>query len=125
MRKKGPEIDDLVDASVLFASSLEVDAVFEYKKYHRTRRLPERLDERQNTTAEMEMPTFYRKEFAHVLDSFLLQIREKSENIKSPFKPLLDGLCPTQLPTYEQIEKLWQVYPDDLPHPHLFVESEN
>jgi hypothetical protein len=70
-------------------------------------------------------PEFYRKEFALVLDTLLLQMQEKSEKIKSAFKPLLDGLCPTQLPTYEQIEKLCQMYPIDLPHPLLlFAESE-
>lgn len=125
IREKDAEIDNFVGASVLFASNLEVDTIFEYKKYHLTRRLPRRLDERHNTAAEMEMPKFYRKEFALVLDTLLLQIREKSEKIKSAFKPLLDGLCPTQLLSYEQIEKLCQTYPNDLPHPHLLlVESE-
>ena len=75
------EIDNLVNASVSFASNLEVDAVSEYKKYHRTRRLPRCLDERQNTTAEIELPQFYRKEFAHVLDTLLLQIREKNKDL--------------------------------------------
>ncbi|XP_028394420.1 uncharacterized protein LOC114518605 [Dendronephthya gigantea] len=125
IRESDAEIDDLIDASVSFASNFEVVAISEYERYHRTRRLPRRLDERQNTTAEMEMPKFYRKEFALVLDTLLLQIQEKAENIKSALKPLLDGLCPTQLQTYEQIEKLCQIYPNDLPHPALlFAESE-
>ena len=107
------------------ASNLELDAVSEYQRYHRTRRLPRRLDERQNTTAEMEMHKFYRKEFALVLDTLLLQIREKTENIKSALKPLPDGLCPTQLPTFEQLEKLCQIYPNDFPQPLLLLaESE-
>ena len=98
---------------------------FRSTKYHRTRRLPRCLDERQNTSAEIELPQFYRKEFAHVLDTPLLQIREKNRDIKFAFKPLLDGLCPTQLPTLEQIEKHCQLYPNDFPHPHLLlVESE-
>jgi hypothetical protein len=80
-RKSDTEVNDLVDASVSFASNLEVDAVSEYQRYHRTRRLPRCLDERQNTTAEMEMPKFYRKEFALVLDTLLLQIKEKTEKI--------------------------------------------
>ena len=120
-RERDAEIDNLVNASVSFASNLEVDAVSEYKKYHQTRRLPRCLDERQNTTAEIELPQFYRKEFAHVLDTLLLQIREKNKNIKFAFKPLLDGLCPTQLPTLEQIEKLCQLYPNAFPHPHLLL----
>jgi hypothetical protein len=125
IRESDTEVNDLVDASVLFASNLNVDAVSEYQRYHRSRRLPRRLDERQNTTAEMEMPEFYRKEFHLVLDMLLLQIQEKTEKIKSAFKPLLEGLCPTQLPTYEQIEKLCQMYPIDLPHPLLlFAECE-
>ena len=78
IRESDAEIDNLVNASVSFASNLEVDAVLEYKKYHRTRRLPRCLDERQNTTAEIELPQFYRKEFAHVLDTLLLQIQEET-----------------------------------------------
>ena len=61
IRKSDTEIDNLVNASVSFASNLKVDAVSEYKKYHRTRRLPRCLDERQNTTAEIELPQFCRK----------------------------------------------------------------
>jgi hypothetical protein len=121
IRESDTEVNDLVDASVSFAFNLEVDAVSEYQRYHRTRRLPRRLDERQNTTVEMEMPKFYRKEFALVLDTLLLQIQEKTEKIKSAFKPLLDGLCPTQLATYEQIEKLCHMYTIDLPHPLLIA----
>lgn len=39
------------------------------------------LTKDKNTTAEMEMPKFYRKEFALVLDTRLLQIKEKTEKI--------------------------------------------
>ena len=91
------------------ASNLEVDVVAEYKKYHRTRRLPRCLDERQNTTAEIELPQFYRKEFAHVLDTLLLQIREKNKNIKFAFKPLLHGLCPIYV-QYWQSDSDGQIY---------------
>lgn len=68
---------------------------------------------------------FYRREFFLVLDTPLLLPREETEKIESAFRPLLDALCPTQHPTYEKIEKLCQIYHNDLPHPRLVsAESE-
>ncbi len=60
------QLSNLVQAAVSFASTFEVDANAEYRKFHRRRRMPRRLDENHNTTAELEMPLFYRKEFTAV-----------------------------------------------------------
>ncbi len=119
IRESDMQLSNLVQAAVSFASTFEVDANAEYRKFHRKRRMPRRLDENHNTTAELEMPLFYRKEFTAVLDVLLAQIHTKTENIQCAFKPLLEGLCPREIPTCMQIENLCKIYPTELPHPSL------
>ena len=109
IRESDMQLSNLVQAAVSFASTFEVDANAEYRKFHRKRRMPRRLDENHNTTAELEMPLFYRKEFTAVLDVLLAQIHTKTENIQCAFKPLLEGLCPREIPTCMQIERSIQL----------------
>ena len=68
-------MNNLVDASLLFSSKFEIDGAMEYRKFHRTRKMPRRFDDNQDTTAAVGMHSFYRKEFTAVLDILLAQIR--------------------------------------------------
>ena len=87
----------------------------EYQKFHHTRKMP------QDTTAVVEMHSFYNKGFTAVLDILLAQIHLKTGHIKVAFKPLLDALCPTQIPVVNQVNAHCRHYPADLPHQGCYL----
>ncbi len=54
-------LDNQIDAAVVFSAQHEIDAEDEYQRNHRPRRRPRRFDERPETTATLTFKNFYRK----------------------------------------------------------------
>ena len=62
-----------------FGSKVEMDALAEYTRHHRTRRPPPTIDDNPDQTAEISFQEFYRKEMCLVLDFVSPGMRERSD----------------------------------------------
>ena len=94
IRKDETAMNAQLDAMVAFAEQQDTDPMSEYRRHHKARHPPRRIDENPATTAVLSFQEFYRKEMCLVLDSLII---EYSANIKAcleKIKPLADGLQP-------------------------------
>ena len=58
------------------------------------RKLPKNVDDNPDTTAEITLYPFYRKEMNLVLDTMIKVLKTRYENIKLSFKDFFDVLDP-------------------------------
>lgn len=68
IRTHPDEVDNLIAASKIFASSLDVNPEEDFRKHHRRKVIPKRFDQRNENAADMDINQFYRHEFFQVLD---------------------------------------------------------
>ena len=59
-------LDNQIDAAVVFSAQYEINAEDKYQQ-NRPQRMPRRLNERSETTANLTFKNFYRKEFIQIL----------------------------------------------------------
>lgn len=118
-------IHDEIQAACSFAKQFDVDAEYEFRKIHRKRVPPRRLDESPETGTDLSMPSFYRKEVYTFLDTMCSELSSKISSLEASFSPLIDVLDPNTTPSNDKVEKLVTVLPDDIPDPDaLFAEVE-
>ena len=80
MRNDEKGLNAEIESMVAFGSKVEIDALAEYIRHHRTRRPPASIDDNPDQTAEISFQEFYRKEMRLVLDSLIV---EYADNIKT------------------------------------------
>ena len=78
-----------------FGSKVEIDALAEYTRHHRTRRPPPTIDDNPDQTAEISFQEFYRKETCLVLDSHIVEYADNINVCVDQIRPLGESL---QLP---------------------------
>ena len=78
-----------------FGSKVEMDALAEYTRHHRTRRPPRRIDDNSDQTAEISFQEFYRKEMCLLLDSLIVEYAGNIKVCVDQIRPLGESL---QLP---------------------------
>ena len=71
IRKDDASIANQIQASIEMLSAKGVDAHGEFRRLHRPRRRPHRLDENSAMTADISMVAFYEKEFKAVFDTLI------------------------------------------------------
>ena len=101
LRNDEDNLNKQIDAAIIFAGRLGIDAVEEYQRHHRPRRQPRRIDEQPETVARLDLNEYYRKEFIQILD---YQINALSDNVKVA----LDIIAPCislLLPPYKEDPK--------------------
>ncbi|GBM94510.1 hypothetical protein AVEN_192997-1 [Araneus ventricosus] len=64
------EINALVKSTICFAKKLHIIPEDDYLKNHRVRHAPKKYDNNPETTCDVDLITYYRKEFKTVLDVF-------------------------------------------------------
>ena len=116
LRDDETNLDNQIDAAVVFSAQHEIDAEDEYQRNHRPRRRPRRFDERPETTATLTFKNFYRKEFIQVLD---VQIQNLTANVKAAcdiLTPAINLLLPpfNKEPEPEEFEALVKMLPETL-----------
>lgn len=79
-------INSEIAAIIKFAQNNDINPEEEFKRYHRLRKAPKRIDGNNQTTADFNCETFYRKEFRVVLD---ILINSMEENLKKTMEGLL------------------------------------
>lgn len=120
MMDDSSDIDNLISAAKEMASNIGIDAAADFRKYHRRRLAPKRLDPNNETEIDVDMFTFYRKEFRTVMDTLLSKLHLYIENISTTLLPIFNvfnfPLKPEKL-KLEDIEGLLQMIPPKLPRP--------
>ncbi len=116
LRDDETNLDNQIDAAVVFSAQHEIDAEDEYQRNHRPRRRPRRFDERPETIATLTFKNFYRKEFIQVLD---VQIQNLTANVKAAYDiltPAINLLLPpfNKEPEPEEFEALVKMLPETL-----------
>ena len=83
---------------------------FLIRRHHRQRRAPRRIDYNPDTAANLDVWSFYRKEFKAVLDTQISTFTDVLENCVATIKPLMSlfdalqpGKEPPLLQTYEAL----------------------
>jgi hypothetical protein len=76
-----------IQAAVIFAERLGVDAQADFQCHHRHRKPPARIDENPSNAVSLNLEFFYRKEFKAVLDTQISTYKEAQQfqrNNKTP-----------------------------------------
>ena len=94
LRDDDKMMDDQIEASVIFAKNIEIDAEADFNRHHRPRRAPGRVDEQAGTAAKFSLRAYYRNQFREVLDVLTSRMREHLVQCKKSILPLLKCLKP-------------------------------
>ena len=111
-----------MDAGIEFLQKSGVaDPMEEYRRKHRMRRVPVRLDENQATGVPMSFHQYYRSDFKEFLNVLIVQYGENLTRCFETFKPLMVVLKPplTEL-SIDDIIYLVKFFPSNLSiDPHI------
>ena len=69
-------IDDQIEASVIFATNIEIDAEADFNHHHRPRKTPRRVDEQAQTATVFSLRADHRSQFREVLDVLTSRMKE-------------------------------------------------
>lgn len=94
MRTNTEDQKHLIEAALNFAKTVDVNGEEEFKRVHRRRKLPKRLDDTPDSCADFTVFSYYSKEMNVVLDMMISVLSSKCENLKSSFKYFSDVLDP-------------------------------
>ncbi len=83
-----------IQAAVIFAEHLSVDAQTDFQCRHRHRKPPARIDENPSNAVSLNLESFYWKEFKAVLDTQISTYKEVNNYSKETTRPLIDTLHP-------------------------------
>jgi protein-tyrosine-phosphatase len=114
-----------IQAASSFAEKVGTDVDSDFRRHHRQRKPPRRIDDNPNTTASLNVESFYRKEFKAVLDTQINTFTDVLENCAAKIKPLLETLHPgTEPSSLETFEELAKFHPDkDRPDPDALMQT--
>ena len=125
IRKDESGVNNEVQEAYSFAKQFDVDVEYEFRKIHRKRVPPRRLDEASEAAADLTMASFYRKKVFTFVDTISSVLSSKISALEDSFRPLIDVLDPNKTPSRDKVEKPATVFPDDIPDPGaLFAEIE-
>ena len=112
IRKDESGVNNEVQAACSFAKQFDVDAEYDFRKIHRKRVPPRRLDEASETAADLTMASFYRKEVFTFVDTMSSVLSPKISSLEDSFRPLIDVLDPYKTPSTDKVVKLATVFPE-------------
>lgn len=114
IRTNEESVDNLIQSAIHFAIKLEVYPESDFRKHHRRRLIPKKIDGNRDNSAEISFLQFYRKEFYSVLDcliSFLdNNLSSVLKNVSSFTSLFSFPLCIKNL-ELNQIEKALSLFP--------------
>ena len=94
LRDDDKMMDDQIEASVIFASNIEIDAEADFNRHHRPRKAPRRVDEQAGTATVFSLQAYYRNQFREVLDVLTSRMKEHLVQCQKSLLPLLKCLTP-------------------------------
>ncbi|CAB3991910.1 zinc finger MYM-type 1-like [Paramuricea clavata] len=114
-----------IQAAVIFAEHLGVDAQTVFQRHHRHRKPPARIDENPSNAVSLNLESFYRKEFKAVLNTQISTYKEVNNNSKETTRPLIDTLHPGKdVAPLESFKDLTEYFPrDQRPDPEALMSE--
>ena len=85
-------IDDQIEASVIFARNIEIDAEADFNRHHRPRKASRRVDGQAETATVFSLRAYYRNQFREVLDVLTSRMKEHLVQRQKSLLPLLKCL---------------------------------
>ena len=105
-----------IKAAELFAKKLGTNVESDFRRFHHPRKPPRRIDDNPNTTANLSVESYYRKEFRTVLDTQINTFADFVDKCSITIKPLFGtlgiGKEPSSVPNFEDLAKLHPDRPD-------------
>lgn len=114
IRLDSENMNNLIESSKKTAQLYGVDPDADYKRHHRIKRVPKRIDINTDNTAKIDLLTFYRKQFNQVLDTLLNLSNENLRIFVEKLQPVFNIL---QIPlkfeyaSAENITKAFSLFP--------------
>lgn len=71
IRMDETHINDLIESAIIFSTKLGFSPQEDFEKHHRRRLKPKKIDNNADNAADLDLKTFYRKEFSAVLDTLI------------------------------------------------------
>ena len=87
-------IDDQIEASVIFARNIQIDAEANFNRHHCPRKAPRRVDEQAEEATVFSLRAYNRNQFREVLDVLKSRIKEHLVQRQRSLLPLLKCLKP-------------------------------
>ncbi len=94
LRDDDKMMDDQIEASVIFASNIEIDAEADFNHHHCPRKAPRCVDEQAGTATVFSLQAYYRNQFHEVLDVLTSRMKEHLVQCQKSLLPLLKCLMP-------------------------------
>ncbi|CAH0560609.1 unnamed protein product [Brassicogethes aeneus] len=120
IRSSPDEVNNLIEASKKFSASLHVNENEDFRRHHRRKVIPKRLDQQNENAALMDTNEFNRHELFQVLD-VLISFLEKKLSVLKIIQPLIDifsfPLSKTAIMNYKNIEAAVLLYHSNKPDP--------
>ncbi|XP_050509137.1 uncharacterized protein LOC126886307 [Diabrotica virgifera virgifera] len=85
-------LNSLIESAIKYAEKLNIDPYSDFSKYHRRRIMPKKIDENRDTEVDMDLKTFYRRDFQEILDTLSSGLNDNFEHIKKSIEPLYSVL---------------------------------
>ena len=76
LRDDDKMIDDQIEASVIFARNIEIDAEANFNRHHCPRKAPRRVDEQAEAATVFSLRAYNRNQFREVLDVLTSRMKE-------------------------------------------------
>ncbi|XP_050516542.1 uncharacterized protein LOC126891410 [Diabrotica virgifera virgifera] len=85
-------LNSLIESAIKYAEKLNIDPYSDFSKYHRRRIMPKKIDENRDTEVDMDLKTFFRRDFQEILDTLSSGLNDNFEHIKKSIEPLYSVL---------------------------------
>lgn len=114
------ELNNLISAAKSMAKRFAVDADTDFKRHHRRRIVPKKLDANNDNQEEFDLFLYYRKEFRVVTDTLVFKLCSSIKHILdtlSPMFAIFNFPLKVDKLKLEDIEALLQMLPSTLQKP--------
>ncbi len=114
IRTSEEEVNNLLDAAIIFSKKLNIDVQGNFKVHHRRRRVPKKYDISNENEATLNIHKFYRKEFFAVLDSLISSLKNNVKvfiNEITPFYKLFKFPLSRENLSLKEIEAAVNLHP--------------
>ncbi|XP_050298067.1 uncharacterized protein LOC126740374 [Anthonomus grandis grandis] len=88
IRNSEEDVNNLIESAIQFAVKLNVDPETDFRKHHRRRLVPKKIDTNRDSSVNIPYKQFYRKEFYLVLDTLIKFLDENLSVVLQNVSPL-------------------------------------
>ncbi|XP_065218459.1 uncharacterized protein LOC135844239 [Planococcus citri] len=118
--RNNSDVENQVRAGMEFCKRMDIDPEHDYATHHRPRRIPTRIDANPQTAVNLNMMSFYKKEFYSVLDVLILWLNDNATKAIETIQPLYNLF---EIPLRREIDpENLQLVIDMMPNREMFSD---